>query len=231
MWKALLNYAGSLTDFIFPAQCQQCDAALIAGKDFFCKECWAKLNYLKKGDNHNLVLKKFEGICHIDAAVSLFYFEENCISQKIIHLIKYSHFTRLGIMMGGFLAEQIQSIGLERDLLIPVPLHKTKKRERGFNQAEVISKGICQVLDLPLRNDILVRKKYTLSQTKLGKTERMINVSDAFILVKKAEIYKRNILLVDDVITTGSTMNECSKILKENGANKIIALSLALVKT
>jgi competence protein ComFC len=230
MYKKLANLAGNLTDFIFPALCHQCNSKVTKEFEYFCEDCWKKLDLIKIEDLANLYRQKFGESDCLKSLVSLFYFDEDGIGQKIIHLIKYEHFKNLGKKMGRMLAEKMVAWNNTDTILIPIPLHKTKKRERGFNQSEIISKGVCEFLNIPLRNDILVRKKYTLSQTKLKREERIANVGNAFEIKGEHDLKKYNIFLLDDVITTGSTISSCARILKSSEPKSIIAVSLAYVK-
>lgn len=113
------------------------------------------------------------------------------------------------------------------DFIIPVPLHKKKLKERGFNQSAVFAREVSKYLHIPCKENCLLRKKYTQTQTKLDAEERQTNVSNAFGIHNGKEINNCKILLVDDLITTGATMNECAKILLAAGAKSIFALSIA----
>jgi len=116
---------------------------------------------------------------------------------------------------------------LEIDIVAPIPLHHVRKRARGFNQAELLSRNIAKLLELEHLPRLLKRVKYTQTQTHLNKAERDINVSSAFGLGKNHNISNKNILLVDDVFTTGSTVNNISKLLKENSSGKVFILTIA----
>jgi ComF family protein len=133
----------------------------------------------------------------------------------------------MGISMGK------KMFGSEKyDLIIPVPLHKGRMRERGYNQSYLISEGLSRVLNIPVKAGILIRSRYTDSQTTLSREGRIENVSGAFEIKSKhiPEIEGRRILLLDDVITTGSTTESCAKTLKENGAKTVTAVSLGIAE-
>lgn len=113
--------------------------------------------------------------------------------------------------------------------MIPVPLHRARHRERGFNQSEILSEGIARVAGLALAKDILKRKKHTKDQTYLNAQQRTENVRGAFVVTRPERVDGRKIVLVDDVMTTGATLNECARMLQEAGATMIFAATLAVV--
>lgn len=157
-----------------------------------------------------------------DFAISLFDSSGNQKFLELIHLFKYNKFISLGVFLGQKLAERIyEEINIHRfrfDAVIPVPIHKAKLRERGFNQSEIIGKEISKRINSPVQ-DLIFRIRYTETQTKLNLEQRKINVQNAFNLnTQKDEISNKSFLLVDDVFTTGSTLVNCGKLLKENGA-------------
>ncbi|MFC1502203.1 ComF family protein [bacterium] len=115
----------------------------------------------------------------------------------------------------------------KESILIPVPLHKLRYRERGFNQSEIICRSIGSTVSIPVETDILVRTRNTFTQTKLEAEERIRNVNEAFRVRDPNSVQSRTVILVDDVVTTGSTMNSCAKCLKNAGAEKVIGLALA----
>jgi ComF family protein len=140
--------------------------------------------------------------------------------------------TLLGLRLGRDIGEKIREERLftKADYLIPVPLHKAKLRERGYNQSELLCKGIAEVTKIPMSSTFLKRKRHTQTQTRLSWEERKQNVSNAFMIETKHEkvLAGTTVIVVDDVITTGSTINECAKILRECGVREVFAASAAL---
>jgi len=208
-------------NLIYPCYCNFCEKKILDGDIYFCNECYNSVHYLDltKGQRSDL---------QSNNTYSFFLFEASSVSQKIIHLIKYHEKQNLGVKMGREFGIKLKAHNITADLIIPIPLHIKRKRERGYNQSEVIAKGISQALKIPMMINIIKRKKHTKSQTKLNKEEREANVQGAF-LIKDSDIEDKRIFMFDDVITSGATMNECVKLLKEQGAKEVIALSLALV--
>jgi ComF family protein len=151
--------------------------------------------------------------------------------QKLIHRIKYDKKIPLGRRLAQSLGDRVAS---QRDfaacdLIIPVPLHRARHRERGFNQSAILAEGISSVTDLPLAKGILKRKKNTRDQTYLNAQQRAENMRDAFVVSQPEMIDGKNVILVDDVMTTGATLNECARMLQEAGAKRILAATLAVV--
>jgi len=171
-----------------------------------------------------------------DHVFTIYDFPHKSDFEKIIHHLKYSGMKDLGEFLGKHIAEDVKAEIIKQkesyDYIIPVPLHKTKIRERGYNQSEYIAKGLVNELNISPLSSIIHRSRYTKSQTKLTLKERAINIKDAFSLAKNynGELKDKNIILLDDVITTGATVNECIKTLQQAGANKIFTVSVAMAE-
>lgn len=172
-----------------------------------------------------------------DLAFSIFAFREGDDFSKIIYQLKYGGMKRLGKFLGEIagreLILQFEKENLRGfDLLIPVPLYKTKYRERGYNQSDLICIGINKYLELRFIPDLVKRVKYTSTQTKLNREQRIDNMKDAFDINKKYRDYicGKRIIVADDVVTTGSTMNEVIKVLKDNGCGEVLGCSVAMAR-
>lgn len=152
---------------------------------------------------------------------------------KMIHLFKYNFIEDLKIPLGKIMVKSFLNHRISLpDILIPVPLHKRRLRARGFNQSELLAdflgENLAPGINLPVLNDTLSRRRPTPSQMKIKNyKERQKNIQNAFIVLKKAEIKNKNILLVDDVATTGATLLECARVLKTAGARKVSAIVIA----
>jgi len=148
----------------------------------------------------------------------------NDILHNLIHSLKYHDRANFGFDLGVLLGEEIleDEIG-DIDMIIPVPLHWLKKRERGYNQAFWLAKGLASIYAVPVDTSIIKRTRYTVSQTMLGSTERMVNLDGAFAINNSLD--NQHILLVDDVLTTGSTISNCAKVLRENGAARVSGIT------
>ncbi|MFA6597787.1 MAG: ComF family protein [Ignavibacteriaceae bacterium] len=220
----------AIFDFILPRFCPSCKNKLTLNEKYICDSCRNTFVYT----DENLLLyeygRKFSESKIITDFYPLLVFEKSSSLQEIIHQIKYQKKFLLAVELGRMLGNSIveKKPGWKIDLILPVPLHALKKAERGFNQSFYIAKGIRQVTNFPVSQSILKRKRYTESQTKKNLIERAENMSDAFSVRNAKEINEKNILLVDDVITTGATIRECGKILQASGAANIYAASIAL---
>ncbi len=217
-------------DFILPRFCAACKKKLETTEVVVCYKC---LKEIKKVSVEQLVLafgNKFRDSAIITDFHSLYLFEKDKPIQGLIHELKYRQKFLIGKYIGKNLGRSIKrkSENWQLDLIMPVPLHHLKLAERGFNQSLYIAKGLESELKIKVENRAIKRKRYTQSQTTMDFEEREKNIKDAFSLKSIEKIRNKNILLIDDVITTGATIRECGKLLLDNGANKIYAASAAL---
>jgi ComF family protein len=221
-----------LFDFFLPRSCVSCEKHLTAEEKYFCTVCFNLLNYADDDFIQSEFDRKFSGDNLISSLNSLFIFDAKSPVRHIIHHLKYNKRFKAGLFLGELIAEKLKADIPDHsiDIFIPVPLHHTKEAERGFNQAYVLTRGINKYYNKPVYKNLLKRIRYTRSQTRLSIEERVENLLGAFVLTGKKEIENKKIAIVDDVITTGSTINECAKVLKQNGAKKIIAISAAITK-
>jgi ComF family protein len=181
----------------------------------------------------NPVAQLFWGRCIIEKAAAFSYYNKGSRIKNLIHNLKYKGIKEIGFELGRIYGLSLKSSGFvnDIDLIIPVPLHQAKKRIRGFNQSEIISMGIADATSLPVDIKSLARTSVSSTQTKRSRYERWTNVEGIFQVVDPQAIAKRHILLVDDVITTGSTIESCTnELLKIEGVKvSVIALAYAVV--
>jgi len=162
---------------------------------------------------------------HFEAAVSVY--QSRGVVRKVIHDFKYGRQLHLRHLIGRWLIEAMDDArlaGRPFHLIVPVPLHPARKRERGFNQAELLARELQRAGDIPL-SDVLQRIRYTTTQTRFDRSERMENLRGAFRLRRGCTVRDLRILLVDDVLTTGSTLSECASVLKKAGAFSVHAVT------
>ncbi len=220
-------------DFVFPPFCISCNEPVADTSQRVCERCWSSLQRVNR--DHPLYVetraKLLEGGT-VEDLVSLFVFEKEGAFQHIAHALKYGGYESVGLELGYRIGAQLKDWGTTADFLIPIPLHKVKQRERGYNQAELLARGISRMTGIPVRADLVRRKRHTQTQTQLNLDERRKNVEDAFGLTRAApDVLRGSVcLLIDDVITTGSTIQACSKELMKAGALQIIAASAALAQ-
>jgi len=215
-FRSLINLT---SHWILPNYCFVCNELQQDMSECLCKQCWKKL---EKNSLNNWV-QEVQNPAHISGAFSGWIFEDTF--QTLIHELKYNGYAKTGKYLGKQMGIRFKKSLPQMDCLIPVPLHKVKKRDRGFNQSSWIAKGLASELNIPVESTILKRIKYTQSQTTLSKKERQLNMAEAFESSHSGN-YK-SVGLVDDVLTTGSTADACASILLKNGFEKIYILSLA----
>ena len=220
----------SIVHLFYPSICFGCENEIIDGDEMLCISCLQSLPYtLFETIDNNPFSILFWGRCKIVKAFSTFYFIEETPLQKIIHQIKYKNQENLGIYMGQLMGYKIEAIkkNIAVDLCIPMPLHPKKESERGYNQSALLTKGIEQATGIPTLLNTLIRKTHTSSQTKKNRIERWMNVEDIFDVTAPDAIKGKHVLLVDDVITTGASIEACVNVLLANRAAGVSVASLA----
>jgi ComF family protein len=229
-------------DLFLPTSCAYCNASVAdSAVPFFCADCWSDFSFMD-GPLCPLCGRPFESpeaLSHspshhclscrqappsFEQALSVGYFEGPL--REAIHQFKYRPCRALGGPLALWMAENIRPVG-GIDRIIPVPLHVSRLRQRGFNQALILAHGISKAFSLPMSYDNLKRVRPTRPQVELAGAERIKNVSGAFALRRPDELRDRDVLLIDDVFTTGATMNECARVLKDAGVSRVTALTLA----
>lgn len=223
----------SLNNFIAPPRCEICETQLDLENnkfEFICQKCYDSIPLAPEPNViYNRLISNFDkDDLYINGAISLFSIKENHNYMNTIYSLKYFGFSRIGIELGKELGRLIKLHNKTNfDAIIPVPIHHARKRERGYNQSEFISKGISDVLGFPVKTNVIIRKRYTQTQTVLSKIERKINVANSIAPFKKnIKLPGGSYLLVDDVLTTGATLNSCAKILLSLGAKNVEVATL-----
>ncbi len=239
----LRSFINGLIDLVYPKVCLACKKKLAVSSvdKIVCVECWEKINKntppfcrrcgrqlkdkrLERNICHDCVKKPF----HFDRAFSACSYDG--VIKELIREFKYKKKDYLGATLSRLMIEFIKEYSLPMeviDYIVPVPLHETRIREREFNQAHVLSSHIASEFRKELLHDGLIRHRPTRIQAELGGEERFLNVKGSFSVKKPAAIKAKNILLVDDVLTTGATSSEAACALKKDGANIVFVLTLA----
>jgi ComF family protein len=224
------NLFFGLESLVLPELCMSCLDREVSGEGIVCVFCIKDLlftNYFDYVDNP--LYQKLNEKVKIERASALWYYYDHSIAQNLVHNFKYSGFQKIGENMGKVLGQDIVSNNFHKgiDAIMYVPMTDKKKHERGFNQAEVIANQISIETKLPILHDVMLKLRNTKSQTVFSKKQREKNADILFKVVKPMEIKNKHILLVDDVITTGSTIASCSHELLMMGASKISVVGLA----
>ena len=213
-------------DFFLPRFCPGCNKKLSPNEKPVCEECLSSLLVTDEEKLTSEFEKNFASSNFVDDYFAAYIFEIDKTLQHIIHALKYKKQFRLGIFLGETIGEKVKTLNWPIDIIIPVPIHHLKKVERGFNQSDFLAKGLTNSLKIPNSTRIVKRTRHTESQTRLNMKERGKNVADAFRVKKPKKLQGKNILLVDDVCTTGATILECAKMLKSAGAVKVFACTI-----
>lgn len=226
-----MNFINTFFDCIghllYPCLCTACGSDVVSHNNMLCLDC---INEMPTTDFYsykdNPVEKIFWGRLDVSAAAALVYFTKGSIVQNLLHQLKYTGNKDIGYYLGKMMGEKLRESDRfgNIEVLIPMPLFFRKQRKRGYNQAELLCEGISQVIKVPVENDVIQRKKNTETQTHKGRLARWNNIEGTFELGMAAKIVHRNVLLVDDVVTTGATLEACgSKLLNVDGLRLSIA--------
>ena len=211
----------------YPHVCTGCGSDLIQKDNLLCLKCINNLPHTNFAMHANNPIEKiFWGRLPLVAAHSEFYFAKSSLIQHLIHLLKYDGNREIGIYLGELMGKSLQNSNRFRniDFLIPLPLFPEKERKRGYNQAAVICEGMSNTMGIPILYDVVLRQKFTETQTKKHRTERWENVSESFTVNEGEKLKGKNVLLVDDVVTTGATFEACGNaLLKIDGLQISIA--------
>jgi ComF family protein len=222
-----------LSDILFPRECPVCGRILLRSEKFLCLGCETDFPYTYFWNwENNPAEILFWGRLDNVKAVSLFYYREGSGYKEIIHRFKYNGERSMGRYFSAILGEKMASSGRfdDIDLLVPVPLHFVRKWKRGFNQSHVIAKEISSALGKPVADDVLVRRKYTGTQTVKDPEARWKNVFKAFAVKNEHKIRGKHILIVDDVLTTGATAEACGRHLTSLPGCRVSIATLGFVE-
>lgn len=222
----------SILHIVFPHICDGCGSDLLNIESRLCIRCLASLpetNFEQHPGNP--VEKLFWGRMPLINSTAQFYFTKESLMQHLMHQFKYKGNKELGLQLGRIMGNAIKSSNRFNsiDALVPLPLFSSKEKKRGYNQATVLCDGIAEILDLPVLTNVITRPQHTETQTKKGRIERWKNIEGKFQLVNLREIQNKHLLLVDDVVTTGATLEACGNELlsAENVKLSIATLCVA----
>ena len=228
LWQRLL-------DLLAPRLCVVCGRRLSPTERVLCASC--NMHLPRTGFQfdawNNILARLFWGIIPVERAAALFYYEASSRNSNILYDLKYHDHPEIGKEMGRLMACEFAEAGFFDgiDLIVPVPLARSRERHRGYNQSRCIAEGIGSVTGLPVCDHAVRRIVFEKSQTQMGRRERQENVADVFRLVDADAVHGRHLLLVDDVVTTGATMTACARELLTAGGVRLSLLSLAYAKS
>lgn len=232
MRTRLLDYWQDFWYLFYPKVCDTCGKSLMHQEEILCTECLVNIpKTAYHHDKENELAEIFWGRVKLENVTALIHFVKGSKYRKLIHKLKYKNRPEIGVYMGRELgAELNESEDFSKiDFIVPVPLHPDRQKQRGYNQAEMIANGISEVTEIPVDADNLYRAVSTSTQTKKGRYERWENVSGIFQMRDKDIFRNKHILLVDDVITTGSTIEAAAQgiLTAENSKVSIASIGVA----
>lgn len=223
---------GDFSYLLFPALCMGCNRPMETNGKVLCTSC--RINMPETGQHlppyDFALLNKFAGKVSIKFLASYVYFTKGGIVQKLIHQIKYKNQPEAAKELASWYGYQLRTesdLIHNADLLVGVPLHKSRLNQRGYNQADLIAEGLSETLGIPMRTDVLIRTRFNASQTRKNRLERWENVRTVFHVTEHQAVAGKNIILVDDVLTTGATIEACAAELLKAGCQSVGVLTIA----
>lgn len=220
-----------LIDLIFPNLCPACLREQPLYNHFVCLKCLSDLPFTQHYKNtiENELAMTFWGRLPLSGAASVLYFSKEGKAKQLLQRIKYEGRRDIGIETGKLMGHYLkQSLIIKNiDLIVPIPLHPGKKAKRGFNQCDLLARGLSEVTEVPVGYNVVIRSRNNPSQTKLSRENRFQNSQSLFKVIKPEKIKGKSILLLDDVITTGATLESCGKELLEAGCANLYVSTLA----
>ncbi|HTH58475.1 MAG TPA: ComF family protein [Cyclobacteriaceae bacterium] len=221
----------ALSDFVslfFPEYCLGCSGGLVKGEEILCTICLTNLPRTDHLDiDENPLKEKFIGRIPLKAAWAFLRFRKTGIVQHLLHELKYNSHPEVGVRLGKLFGSEMKRKDPEFDLIVPLPLHASRQRSRGYNQSAKIAEGLSDSLEVPYSEMVCSRRTNTKSQTTKSRAERWQNVEEAFLINNHEAICDKRILLVDDVITTGATIEACGRQLLRSGCRELSIACIA----
>jgi len=227
--NSLTRGLSDLVELFYPSLCVTCGDRLTSQEKYVCVQCWNDLPVTNFQQNQkNKVAQLFWGRVHIENVTAYFSYKKGSKYQQLIHSVKYKGMKELGLETGRRFGTVLSGSDnfANVDLVIPIPLHPKKQKQRGYNQSEWIARGISETLRKPVSIGNLKRNLHTSTQTRKNRYERWKNVENIFEVSEPDELATKHILLIDDIITTGSTIEACALQLLKIPSVKVSVASL-----
>jgi ComF family protein len=225
----MINLFRDLIALFYPRICCGCGSPLFKGEQVICLSCNIKLPRTEFGfSSDNPVEKLFWGRFPVKHASSFLYFRKSGLAQRLVHQLKYKGNRDIGNYLGQLYGQEIKEEILKTrpDMIVTVPLHQDRIKVRGYNQSDEIANGFSEATGIPFIRDVLIRKEMTATQTRKKRFERWENMESKFILNENISITGQHILLIDDVITTGATIEACGTVLADAKGVSVSIISL-----
>ena len=230
-----MNILRLIADLFLPRRCVVCNKRLHDGEKVICSHCLLAnpMDGVFGSDYDNYMVDCLKGFGEVVRANALFEFHPKSAMANLVYKMKYRGRAEIGVLMGRHAALVLSSRGFFDgvDMIVPVPLTRKRRRQRGFNQSELIAEGISEVTGIPVDSKSLRRVRFSGSQTTLSGVERMANVDGAFFLTDSEPLSSRHVLIVDDIFTTGATVSACMReISGKTSGTRFTILTLGMTK-
>lgn len=229
MLPHLIRYFNDFLDLFYPQNCEACTEPLVGNETVICTKC--QLN-LPRTNSHKIEIPalshKFAGKVPLKSIFSFLKFEKQGKVQRLLHGLKYGNKPEIGQFLGRLFGQELLDTGLTFDLIIPIPLHSRKLAQRGYNQSDKLAEGLSEGLKTAWTSEAMIRQVFTETQTGKGRVERFENVSGIFLVKDASIIQGKHIAVVDDVMTTGSTIESAVAELLQKGAKEVSVLTIAV---
>ncbi len=224
----LNDFLNSFVSLLLPRVCVGCKKALIHQEEVLCTGCrWALPQTQYHIQHSHALQQKFVYENKVKFVAAYLFYHQHGLAQRLIHTMKYKNRPEIGQLLGVWYGYNLKSSKLNADLIIPVPIHKSKLASRGFNQSESFAQGLSDALIIPINTESVIRKVNTKTQTKKSKVDRWMNVENVFEVVDPQSLEDKDVLVVDDVITTGATIGMLVDVLVIAGVKSVSILGIA----
>ncbi len=221
------NIVTGLLDVFYPQLCVGCGRSLAKQEEVLCLHCILDIPTTNfNGIRNNILYQKMSGRTDIQHAAAYAYFSKEGLLQHLIHEFKYNQQRKTGALLGELFAKEISGLSWVKqiDVLIPVPLHRNKARKRGYNQSQIIATAMGETLHKPVAANALIRIINSPTQTSRSRMERLENVNGIFAIEQINALKGKNVMLIDDILTTGATMEACCNLLRSVSSSVSIAV-------
>lgn len=224
MANSLESLFSDFVSLFFPRLCAACTSPRVKGEPIVCAACLLELPYTDDHlDPQNLLYQRLSAFMPVHAAQSFLKFSKDSRVQRLLYALKYGHQPEIGNFLGelyGVRLSQTDQV-ISTDLIVPIPLHPSRQRKRGYNQSACFAAGLASALNIPYTEKLVARTVKTITQTRKNRLKRWENVQNVFRVNVSREITGKNLLLVDDVVTTGATLEACVRALTDAGCGEI----------
>ncbi len=222
-WEGLLS-------LLYPPRCVGCGARQPRETEPLCHRCVQRLERVEASHIEDILARLPEAQDALAGAFALWLFDAGATVQRVQHLLKYGNRPHIGLALGQVMGAAYHATCPPLDLILPIPLHRARLYERGYNQSAMLARGMGHALDIPVSETMLVRRQATRSQTNLSRQRRWENVAEAFTIAQPEQVVGQRLLLIDDVLTTGATLAAAAAALRHCGATSVHAATLALAR-